>query len=105
MRSANGTFDVEVYCTCPQADVGSTIELRFGDSRLTEEITEAHDPPAIGAEHDRFRRRESYVKDFRPLKLGRMDLRKGKGTLTLRALDMPGSQVMEFRLLMLSRQQ
>jgi arylsulfatase A-like enzyme len=100
---ADGTFDVEVYYACPRADVGSLIELSFGDSRLTGKVTEAHDPPALGAEHDRFRRRESYVKNFRPLKLGTLELKKGKGTLTLKALSMPGSQVMEFRLLMLTR--
>ena len=46
---------------------------------------------------------ESYVKDFKPLQLGTIDLPQGKGTLTLRALDNPGGQVMEFRLLMLTR--
>lgn len=100
---ADGVFDVEVYYTCPKADVGSTIELRFGDSRLAGKITESHDPPVLGAEHDRFERKESYVKDFRPLALGSIELNAGKGTLTLKALDIPGSQVMDFRLLMLSR--
>ena len=35
--------------------------------------------------------------------LGVIDLKKGKGELTLKALDMAGSQVMEFRLIMLTR--
>ena len=100
---ADGTFDVEVYYACPKADVGSTIELSFGDARLTGKITEPHDPPVKGAEQDRVERAESYVKDFRPLKLGTIDFKKGQGTLTLKALDKPGSQVMEFRLLMLTR--
>jgi hypothetical protein len=100
---ADGSFEVEVYYACPAADVGSTIELSFGESRVSGKIMEAHDPPTLGAEHDRVERKESYVKDFRPLKLGTLDLKQGKGTLTLRALAMPGSQVMEFRLLMLTR--
>ena len=100
---ADGTFDVEVYYACPQADIGSTIELSFVDARLTGRITEPHDPPVKGAEQDRVERAESYIKDFRPLKLGTIDLKQGRGTLTLKALDKPGSQVMEFRLLMLTR--
>lgn len=100
---ADGTFDVELYYACPKADIGSTIELSFGDSRVTRKITEAHDPPTKGAEQDRVVRAESYVKDFRPMKLGTLDLKKGRSTLTLKALDKPGSQVMEFRLLMLTR--
>jgi arylsulfatase A-like enzyme len=100
---ADGTFDVEIYYSCPKSDIGSTIELSFGDARLTGKITEEHDPPIKGAEQDRVKRQESYVKDFRPLKLGTIDLKQGRGTLTLKAIDKPGSQVMEFRLLMLTR--
>jgi hypothetical protein len=35
--------------------------------------------------------------------LGVVRLEKGKGTLTLKATKIPGSQVMDFRLLMLKR--
>jgi hypothetical protein len=56
-----------------------------------------------GGEHDRVPRGESYVKDFKVLKLGTMRLEEGTGDLTLRALEIPGSQVMDFRLLMFTR--
>ena len=52
---------------------------------------------------DRVKRQESYVKDFRPMKLGTIRLQNGPGELTLRALHIPGSQVMDFRLLTLTR--
>ncbi len=84
-------------------DVGSTFELSIGKARLTGKITEAHDPPVRGLEDERVRRTESYAKDFRPQILGAINLEKGAGTLTLRALEIPGSQVMEFRLLTLRR--
>ena len=100
---AAGTFDVEIYYACPEADVGSTIVLSLGDRRLTGKITEAHDPPSVGSEDDRFPRTESYVKNFRSLRLGTIELPQGHGTLTLKSLEMPGSQVMEFRLIMLTR--
>ncbi|MEM1227445.1 MAG: arylsulfatase [Planctomycetota bacterium] len=98
-----GTYQVEVFYTCPEADVGSTVELSFQDDVLVGMITEAHDPPLTGMEHDRFERMESYVKDFKRMTLGRMHLRKGQGTLTLRATEIPGTQVMDFRLLLLTR--
>jgi arylsulfatase A-like enzyme len=100
---ADGTFEVVLYYTCPAADVGSTFELRFGDSVLTGQITQAHDPPLTGMEHDRDERIESYVKDFKPLNLGTIDLKRGTGTLSLKALDIPGSQVMDFKLMMFRR--
>jgi arylsulfatase A-like enzyme len=101
--AATGDYEVELYYTCPKADVGSEIELSFNDARIRGRITEPHDPPVRGAEHDRVPRAESYVKNFHPLKLGTIRLEKGKGELTLRALTKPGSQVMDFRLIMLTR--
>ncbi len=100
---AAGRYEVELYYTCPADDVGSTIELSHNDSRLRGRIAEAHDPPLRGGENDRVARGESYVKDFKPLKLGAIELKKGQGELTLRAIEMPGSQVMDFRLIMLTR--
>ena len=93
-----GRFAVDVWYACPAADVGATVELAFGDARVTAKVTEPHDPPARGAEHDRVPRQgESYVKDFRPLRLGEVELPRGRGHLTLRATDIPGKQVMEVR--------
>lgn len=100
---ASGKYQVEMEYACPAEDVGSTFELSFNDAKLRGKITEAHDPPLRGAENDRDPRRESYVKDFKTMNLGVIDLKKGKGELTLKAVDMPGGQVMEFRLLMLTR--
>jgi len=93
-----GYYEAVIYYTCPAKDVGSTIELDFNENRIRGKVSEAHDPPAIGAEFDRFGRgSESFVKDFRPLRLGVFRLEKGRGELTLRATDVPGGSVMEVR--------
>jgi hypothetical protein len=93
-----GKYEAVIYYACPLADVGSTIELVLGDRRLEGVSSEAHDPPAVGAEHDRTPREgESLMKDFKPLRLGVIELPAGRGELTLRALKVPGRQVMEVR--------
>jgi arylsulfatase A-like enzyme len=102
--SQAGEYQVEIYYTCPAADIGSVIELRFGDNRLVTQINEAHDPPLYGMEADRVERKgESYVKDFRPLAAGAISLAQGRAPLTLRALSVPGSQVMDVRGIVLTR--
>jgi arylsulfatase A-like enzyme len=98
---ARGDYTVEIFYTCPASDVGSTVELSFNDSRLAGQVTEPNDPPLRGAEHDRVPRGESYVKEFRPMKLGTVHLEQGCGELTLRATKIAESQVMDFRLLVL----
>jgi arylsulfatase A-like enzyme len=94
----SGDFEAVVYYTCAANDVGSTVELSLGESRVQAKVTQAHDPPLVGAEFDRYDRgSESFVKDFRPLRLGTFQLAKGRGRLTLRALNVPGGQVMDVR--------
>ena len=98
-----GTYRVEIFYACPKADIGSKVELSFNGDVLRGRINEPHDPPLTGMEHDRFERSESYVKDFKRLSLGEIRLKKGKGTLRLRAVEIPGSQVMDLRLMLLTR--
>jgi arylsulfatase A-like enzyme len=93
-----GRYEAVVLYTCPKAEVGSTVEVSLNGSRISAKVAEAHDPPLAGAENDRVSRKgESYVKDFKPLRLGELELKSGRGSLTLRALDVPGTQVMDVR--------
>jgi arylsulfatase A-like enzyme len=99
-----GDFYVTLYYTCPKGDEGSLFELTFGENSLKGRIETAHDPPLRGMENDRTKKRgESYVKDFKPLKLGIIHLPKGQGQLTLKALEKPGQTVMDVRLLMFEK--
>lgn len=100
-----GRYEAVVYYACPAADVGSKIELSFRDRRVEATVNAAHDPPLLGAEHDRVPRKgESLVKDFRPMTLGVLDLPKGRDSLSLRALTVAGKQVMEVRSIHLTLQ-
>ncbi|MCP4451911.1 MAG: arylsulfatase [Planctomycetes bacterium] len=100
-----GEYDVLVYYTCPKADLGATFELSCNGATLRGRVTQANDPPLRGAENDRTPNRgsESYVKTFKPMHVGTVRLKKGRGELALRATDIPGTQVMEVRLLNLIR--
>ncbi len=62
----------------------------------------ANNPPLIGEAFDRVPRTESYLKDFKPLSIGAIRLAKGRGTLALRALDIPGKQVADVRYVVLT---
>ncbi|MFC4097321.1 arylsulfatase [Euzebyella saccharophila] len=100
---ADGKFEVELYYTCPEENIGSIVELSLGDSKIAKKITKAHDSKLIGKKMDRVPRMESYVKDFIPMKLGAMVLKEGKGTLTLKALEKPKLEVADIRLLVFKR--
>ncbi len=108
---ADGTFEVELHYACGKGGVGSTLELSMQSGKpgsapeksIQAKITAPHDPPLRGADEDRVKRTESYVKDLKPLKLGKMKLSKGAGRLALRALEKPGPELIEVRLLFFTR--
>lgn len=96
--AAAGRYEAIVHYTCPKADVGAQLELTLGSASWTGIVAAAHDPPLRGKERDRVPRRgESYVKDFRPLSLGVVEVPAGKATLTLRAPKVVGAQVADVR--------
>lgn len=99
-----GKYEALIYYTCTAGDAGSLVELSFRESRVEGKITPAHDPPLRGASRDRVHRgSESYVKDFKPLRLGVIHLKAGRGKLALRALKVAGKQVADVRYISLSR--
>lgn len=100
---SDGDYEVILYYSCPEKNVGSTLLLEFDSNKLSKKITEAHDPPLLGMENDRIPRIESYIKDFKPVSMGIMTLKKGKGQLSLRASEVTGEEVIDFRLLLFNK--
>ena len=94
----SGDYEVVIDYTCPQADVGSLVEVGFKHTRLTGKVTPGWDPPLYDNQDTLPRPAgESKMKEFHPLKLGVIRLEQGRGPLTLRALKIPGRTVMDVR--------
>ncbi len=91
-------YQVELYYTCRESDVGSIVELKF-DLPLQFMIEDAHDPPEQGAENDRVPRIESYVKDFKVMNAGMMGLTRGRGRLTMKATHIANNKVIDLRMI------
>lgn len=99
----SGTYEVELFYTCPQGDEGSTVQLSFNNDQLSGTVNAAAPAVIIGAAEDRVKRSESYEQNWSRQILGDIKLTAGSGTLTLAATKIPGSSVMDFRLMMLRR--
>jgi len=101
-----GKYEAVIYYAVSAADVGSTLELSFQGNKLPGKVTQANDAPLHGAEHDRApREAESLVRDWKPMTLGEIELKKRRGLLTLSAPQIPGKSVMDFRLMFLTLKQ
>jgi arylsulfatase A-like enzyme len=93
-----GKYEVTIDYTCKLPDAGSTIELSFQNAKLSGKVAPGWDPP-LYTNQDTLPRPhgESTMKEFRTLKLGEITLPAGQGPLTLRAIDIRGSSVMDVR--------
>ncbi len=104
---ASGKYEVTMHYALPKGDEGTAVQISYDmgyySSATTVTLNKAHDVPVRGQENDRVKRMESYVKDFKPISMGLLNLKQGKGVLTLKALEIPGKTALEFRLLMLKR--
>ena len=100
---ATGTYEVSIHYALKKGDEGTVVQLSHNNASIEHKFTESHEVPSRGQENDRVERRESYVKDFKEIKIGKINLTKGKGELTLKALEIPGEESIEFRLLMLEK--
>jgi arylsulfatase A-like enzyme len=96
-----GTYAAKIWYTCPAQDVGSTIQLSCGESRITTSVTPAWDPPLNTGEDRADRGSESYAKPFQVLSLGDIKLKVGKTQLRLSALHVPGASVADVRRIVL----
>jgi hypothetical protein len=103
--ATTGTYAVDIQYTCPESDAGSTVQISFGSSKLEGKVTPGWDPP-LYSNQDTIPRpaAESRMKEFRPLHLGTIKLEKGRDTLTLQALHIPGKHVMDVRAVVLTLQ-
>ncbi|MFS4418746.1 arylsulfatase [Maribacter sp. 2307ULW6-5] len=99
-----GHYKTTLYYTLPKGQEGIGVHLRFGDGHISKTISEAHDPPLTGMEHDRTPRMESYVKDFKPVVLGTLFMEKGRQHLVLKTSKLqPQKKGLDVRLLLFER--
>ena len=100
---ADGLFEVEVYYACSEKNIGSEIQLQFNQSSVSNKIQVANNVPMMGMEHDKVLREESYVKDFKSMKLGTINLKKGTGILELTSKHLNIPDDLECNLITLRR--
>ena len=80
-----GAYRATVFYTCPAANVGGKIRLKWGNSETEATVTEPFDPPLWDKSKERVSKSHYFVKDFKPLDLGILILTKGRDQLTLTA--------------------
>ena len=100
----DGINNIELYYTLEKESVGTEIALEFENQIIKKTIDEFHDPNLVGFEEDKIKRIESYTKDFKRIKIGRMSFKKGLSKLKLKTTKKVGKKSIDFRLLILKNE-
>jgi arylsulfatase A-like enzyme len=96
-------YDATVYYTCAAGNEGATIQLTGAADFVQAKVTDVFDPLLYEKSKERVAKSHYFVKDFIPLKLGTLRLRKGNGELRLNAQDIVGTQVIDVHSVELNR--
>ncbi len=93
-----GEYEAIVYYTCAEGNEGVTVKLAMDNDRSSiakAKVVEVFDPPLYDKSKERVKDSHYFVKDFNPLSLGKLHLKKGRGVLRLSAEDIQGPQVID----------
>ncbi|HIG26915.1 MAG TPA: N-acetylgalactosamine 6-sulfate sulfatase [Verrucomicrobiales bacterium] len=92
----DGDYQAIVYYTCASGNEEAVIQFSMenGNSVQTE-VTDVFDPPLYDKSKERVENSHYFVKDFNPLKLGTLQLNKGRGSLRLSAPILKGPEAID----------
>lgn len=91
----SGDYQAIVYYTCAKGDEGATIRLSMGNASIQTNVRIPFDPPLYDKSKERVKESHYFVKDFRPLVLGTLNLTKGRGELKLDAPRITGKRAID----------
>jgi arylsulfatase A len=95
--TAAGEYEIEIAYACPPEDAGSKVRLSISDQSLEATIAAAATADIPLPHRDADGKTKYRNRKWADLKLGTLQLKPGPTKLTLEALSMPGSQVMELK--------
>jgi arylsulfatase A-like enzyme len=90
-----GDYEAIVFYTCAAGDEGSRLRLSAGEALVETDVIDVFDPPLYDKSKERVAKSHYFVKDFKPLPLGTLSLRKGRATLKLEASKIAGKRIVD----------
>ncbi len=91
-----GRYEITLMYVCAGENVGVKARVEVGGKSLEGVVSKAHNPDPIPSP-DRVPRGEVYEKIWAPLRLGAVDLAKGRTKLVVRAMEIPGKQAFDLK--------
>ena len=99
-----GVYKATLFYTCANGDQGATVIVSVDDGdQAKTSVTEVFDPPLYDKSKERVKESHYFVKDFRPLVVGTLNLSKGRATLRLKSDKIVGKQVVDVHSIQLER--
>ena len=97
-----GPYEVSLLYICPGDDLGSRIRVEADGQRAEAVLDKAQEPNFVPSP-DRVPRKEVYERRWGQFRVGTLRLKKGRQTLSVRAVEMPGKAAMDLKAIRLRR--
>ena len=98
-----GRYRATVFYTCAAENVGNRVRLTRGESKAETTVSEAFDPPLWDKSKERVAESHYFVKDFKPLVVGVIELSEGRAPLTLSCPSLVGGHGIDVYSVVLDR--
>ena len=98
-----GDYEMELAYACPASDAGSRIRIAAGDASVETTLPAGPAEEILLQHRDEDGKTRYRNRDWAHLKIGTVKLPKGPARLTVQALTLTGSQVMDFKQVKLRR--
>jgi len=92
---AAGDYEATVFYTCAAGEEGARIQISAGEESAAATVRDAFDPPLYDKSRERVEKSHYFVKDFKPLSLGTLSMKKGRATLKLEATRITGKRAID----------
>ena len=97
-----GPYEVSLLYICPKDDLGSRIRVEADGQGIEAVLDEAQEPNFVPSP-DRVPRKEVYERRWGQFRVGTLRLKKGRQTLSVRAVEIPGKAAMDLKAIRLRR--
>ncbi|MBX2844193.1 MAG: sulfatase-like hydrolase/transferase, partial [Flammeovirgaceae bacterium] len=96
------TFKITLKYTCPEKNLGSTVQVKSNSQKVSGKVEKAFDPEVIPSP-DRVKRKEAYEKEWASMDLGNLELDKGKTKIVVKASDIPNLEAFDLKAVILEK--
>ncbi len=97
-----GEYEIAFDYCCAKKNLGAELEVEINGSKIKTKVTKAHNPDFLPTK-DLVGRKEAPPREWAAMTVGKTKIQKGRGKLIVRALEIPGEELIDLKAVRVKR--